>query len=199
MGALDDYKGKVGKNAKAEWRPLNSGDFPFNLPVLAFDQTLSQTGWVYLGVDEAGIQALARGTLRTTTTATGFLGTMDKAKQLDAALWAAEFDGEGRGVPWSLVVEMPAVGGRRTESSLMAAREIHRFCSVYFFMEPVFVSIQAARRTLGGPQARNDKKLGHEALGRLMPETLARDWNEHTRDAAILALGHLHDLKEGQR
>lgn len=188
MRALDAYQARVRDRAKPVLQlPASLEDFRHDHLVWSLDQSLSRTGWVMVQVDSSGVRVLDRGTLRISTELTSHEGTFDKAAKLEAQLAVLS----AVCIADAVLLERPAVHGQRTESSLLAA-----YVVLQVDRGARMVSIQHARRILGGPQARDDKKLGHQALARYIPESASRKWNEHQRDAAINALGYLYDSKE---
>lgn len=195
MGALEDYKAKIGKGRRRDWEPPVLADFEADTEVLSFDQTLSQTGYVKLAVHLGEVQVTAKGTLRLKSELTGFEGNFDLADRLDAALVMLDVPGRW---PDHILTEMPAVHGHRTDSSMLAAYVVRRYYQRWI-SRPQMVSIQESRTILAGPGARNDKKAGAAALARYIPASGTRKWNEHQRDAAINALAHLYKIKEGGR
>jgi len=200
MGALEDYADKVSAKAKPEWRQPGHGDFLEDFRILSFDQSLSQTGWVFLkvwGGHRFCVEVFSLGTIRTSSDLNSHEGYFDQDDQLRQGLEAMhdELDIHRYGFPDAIVMERPSVFGNRTESSLLAANTVRVYARKWW-TEPVLVSIQHSRTVLAGRKARDDKKAGHEALGQhYIPGSITRKWNEHMRDAAINALAHLRDLK----
>lgn len=200
MTALNDYKNK---KMKGPWSAPALASFAQNTAVLSFDQSLGATGWVYLLVRDGKVDLLGRDTLRTKDPegVTGWRASFARARAVRHAMpkvddflsvWA---DAMQPRWPEAVVLEQPPVSGYRTESSMMAAYEIDAYAQEWW-RPTVFMSIQRARTILGGSDARNDKKAGHKALVRYIPESETRQWNEHQRDAAINALGHLYELNQ---
>jgi hypothetical protein len=198
MSALERYASKQVKTPKVWVRPT-IGDFRQDHNVLSFDQTLNATGWVHLGFEFGELKVYARGTIRTDVKTKGPLGNILKAQDLWDRLLSMDRTLVGGLWPDEILMELPAVGGFRTESSMMAAREVHRYTVQWFTTRVSFISIQRTRTMLAGPKARNVKKLGHQALGEWIPESATRTWNEHQRDAAINALGRLVELQKEKR
>ena len=198
MGALEDYAVKAARQKAADkiWVPPEIWDFAEGINVLSFDQSLGKTGWINLTVRGGEIEIGRHGTLRTVTSNDGFRGSFDRADHLRIRMeqehgWLAF-----HGVPGVVVMEMPAVQGHRIESSFLAAYVVRKYCREYW-SAPVMVSVQESRRNIAGPGTHNDKKAGHVALARLIPESASRMWNEDERDAALNALNHLYKLKQG--
>lgn len=198
--ALERYQAKK-TVMKAAWTPPLLADFAQNLAVMSFDQALSKTGWVYLRVLDGRVDIMARDTIRTGTEVKGWRGNFAQARQIKHEMDRVEkiltrfSPDQMPRWPDAVVLEMPNVHGHRTDSSMLAAYEISSYCETWW--RPVeFISIQQSRTILGGSNIRNSKKGGHKALERYIPESIQRTWNEHQRDAAINALGHLHNLKK---
>lgn len=203
MSALDRYKEKK-TASKVIWTPPTLADFAQDLTVMSFDQSLARTGWVFLRVSEGRVEVLGRGTLRTVEPegVTGWRANFARARLLKSRMTDVEEFlvrlSEGLTLlrwPDAVVLELPSVHGQRTDSSMMAAYEISDYCETWW-RPTEFISIQQTRTILGGSNIRNDKKGGWKALVRYIPESESRQWNEHQRDAAINALGHLYNLRE---
>lgn len=196
VDALKKYATKVKKAEDPKvWKLPTTEDFRQDYKILSFDQTLNATGWVHLGFEAGELKVYARGTIKTDVKTKGPLGNILKAQDLWDRLLGMDRTEVGGLWPDEIVMELPAVGGFRTESSMMAAREVYRYTVQWFTMRVSFISIQRTRAMLGGPKARNVKKLGHQALETWIPESATRTWNEHQRDAAINALGRLIELR----
>lgn len=202
MSALDDYKSKH-VTMKAAWTPPTMADFAAGVPVLSFDQSLANTGWLYFSVREAQVLVHARGTLRTSSSLTGWRANFAQAEQIAHAMGPQvddklmEAPEEVPRFPEAVVLELPSAHGHRTDSSMLAAYEIDRYSRTWW-MPTLFMAIQKSRTILGGSNIRNDKKGGHKALARYLPESASRQWNEHQRDAAINGLAYLHELKQNE-
>lgn len=194
MSALEQYRIKIGKRKGEPWAPPTPDDFLESHALMCFDQALAATAWVALEFFNGRILVPSRGMIRTKTTETGVLGTILKARQLEEGLQQMglrdDFD--------EVVVETPAVHGHRTESSLMALREVIRFFDGRWTGPITMMPIQHSRTLLAGREARDDKKAGHRALAEWIPESVGRTWNEHQRDGAINGLGRLIDLKRSK-
>lgn len=195
MGALNEYAVKVARQRAADkvWAQPMVSEFLHGVNILSFDQSLGKTGWVNLTVNWGEIQVASHGTLRTVTSNDGFQGSFDRADRLRDRLFEEHDNLAFHGIPYAVIMEMPAVRGRRIESSFLAAYVVRKYCHEWW-EDPTMVSIQASRRNLAGPGTQNDKKAGHEALADYIPETASRQWNEDERDAALNALNHLYTL-----
>jgi hypothetical protein len=198
MGALEEYAVKTARQRAADkiWVPPEIWDFAEGINVLSFDQSLGKTGWVNLAVRQGGIEVSAYGTLRTVTSNDGFRGSFDRADCLRDRLSEYHSYLAFHGIPHEVIMEMPSVRGHRIESSFLAAYVVQEYCTRWW-QPPTMVSIQESRRNLAGPGTHNNKKAGHAALARLIPESASRMWNEDERDAALNALNHLYKLKQG--
>jgi hypothetical protein len=173
------------------WRFPHVSEFLACQPVLAFDATLSHTGWVLLEVRYGLVHVLDRGTINPKTTRASFLETWDKATYLRDALTGVYSAVARHG--YETVVEAPYVtgGGSRTESSLIAGLMIHQ-------SRPRVIPVSAMHVSavlLGNSRilSENRKKAIREAIIRLIPAAAGRDWNEHQRDGASVGLTYLHD------
>lgn len=190
MSALEEYKRKVDLKAskgKKDWTFPTT--YAKGVPILSVDQTLSQAGWVCFWMSRDGtFEILDRGTIKPKTTSTSFMGTYHKALQieqgLDSLVTVFPIDG--------LVFEMPAVGGYRVESSLMAGYaclSVAKRRGVRYRI----MSCQHARAVMCGPGKSNDKSAMQKAM---KPYCVGFRWNEHQRDALGNGMAHLHELKE---
>lgn len=163
-------------------------------PVLAFDATLSHTGWLLLEVSSGRIHVLHRGIINPVTERRSFLETWDKATYLRDALTGVYTTVAGIG-RYVTAVEAPSVGGgHRTESSLIAGLQV-------FQSRPGVVPVHVAhisKLLLGDGQVRSEdrKPAIRRAVSQLIPEAASRRWNEHQRDAAAVGLTHLHDEQQ---
>lgn len=194
MDAIERYKAK--KTAyKSVWTPPTMESFRQRFTVLSFDQSLSKTGWIRLLVAGGMVVIDDRGTIKTSSDASGWHGNFAQARQVRLGVSAIHDRITSRGFPDAIVLEMPSVGGHRTDSSMLAAYEIDDYCNMYL-SRPKLVSIQRSRSLLGGPNARNNKKAGHKALERYIPGSIQRSWNEHQRDAALNGLAHLYEINQ---
>jgi hypothetical protein len=198
MGALEEYASIMISRQKAAdkvWVQPEIKDFAEEINVLSFDQSLGKTGWINLTVRWGEIEVARHGTLRTVTSHDGFQGSFDRANHLRVRMFEEHGWLAFHGLPGEVIMEMPAVRGHRIESSFLAAYVVQEYC-IQFWKMPTMVSIQESRRNLAGPGTHNDKKAGHLALARLIPESASRQWNEDERDAALNALNHLYKLKQ---
>lgn len=193
---------KPGRGGKAAglWTPPQEEDFAFG-KVLAFDQTLSHTGWVMIVHDDDGLRLCATGMIEPFTELTSHEGTYDKADGLSREIQGVvNYYNCFHGL--RITYERPAVVGKRIESALMAGREVHRASEG----SAIAVSNQHAKKVIVGRvgNRQNPVTKAHvkEAVERhLSPPTNRRfhPWNEHTRDAGMLGLTFLYDEKQKER
>jgi hypothetical protein len=181
--------GSRGKPAP-EWKPLRLFDFAWERAVLAFDQSLTNCGWVRFTIYSGKIVVYSRGTLRPSVSTIGFVGTWDKAAKLrkDLAMILSWYPGV------DVVYENPAVHGHRLESSLLAGQVLYELAGERGY----HIDAQHACKVLCGRPLRSGdrKKAIRLSVARYIPGSETRAWNEHQRDAAALGLTHLHDLRQ---
>jgi hypothetical protein len=198
--AVGQLRGQLASRKKAPapppWRRPEAADFQEWQPVMAYDATLSHTGWVSMTVARGEVCVFAKGIINPSTELTGYLGTWAKAAQLRDEL--AEVRRLHCVGTHHEVVEAPSVGGgSRTESSLIAGM------LVALDARGSVAAISATHVSavmLGDARIRSaQRKVAvRDYLAWLVPETTGRDWNEHERDALITGLTHLYDMKRRQ-
>jgi hypothetical protein len=209
--ALGDARAQLrARPAKAEpepWHFPSWDDFEPHHGVLAFDATLTHCGWAYMRAWKAGIDVVAKGCINPATELDGYLGTWEKALLLSEEL--VRETGAFAQAADSIVVEAPAVGGHRTESSLiagLAARMAFRDrCELWTDRERKapwrgFYAVSATHVSsvlLGDARMRSAerKKAVRDAVIVLHNEAAGRGWNEHMRDAFATGAVHLFDEK----
>lgn len=184
------------------FRPPVFSDFAV-ATVQAFDQSLNNTGMVLLRSWGEGITLLATGMIRPSTSATdqqSWEGNYARAEDIHAGI-AYHRKGYASMVD-NIIYERPPVHGKRTESIILAGREVHRATDG----KAVMVDNRHAKKLIVGRagSSQNPVTKAHvkeaveayitppEASGKLMP------WNEHVRDACMLALAWLLDEKHRQ-
>lgn len=155
--------------------------------VLAFDQSLGHTGWVYLQVDGGDLEPLAAGSITTevvgnvTITEDAYLRSM-KVEQAVVSVFERHVD--------LVVMELPPTGARQLKqvtSSLMAGYPIYATASRRGCPVEIIQGQKAKRRWTGNPSA--SKSMVREALVAQFPWVAKmRPLNEHTTDAVLLAL-----------
>lgn len=196
MSALTRYQKKITQTVRPDWAPPDTASFAQECMVLSFDQTLRRTGFVLLEASQGQVHVHQRGTARLASELKGFEETLDLADSL--WIWLeCEYFGDVTGA--DIVYEMPAVAGHRTESSLLAAYVVRDWAQRRYRTKGRMIPVQQSRTILGGSAARNDKKLGHQALARYIPQSASRTWNEHQRDAAVNGLAYLYTIAQERR
>lgn len=177
------------------WKPLELSGLRLYLPVLAFDASLANTGWVVMFAMEDRVHVQCHGTIRPQSPDDGYMGTWRRAAELRDALLASSAFLAHRRTRGLIAVEAPPVGaGYRKESSLVAGFMVYQTFPGVAVVSPTHVSAVL----LGDPRIRSGerKKRIKDEVCRLIPEAAGRDWNEHERDAASVGFVMLHDLKE---
>jgi len=181
---------KKPKTRKKAWEAPDLESFSYG-SVLAFDQTLTNTGVAWVINDHEGLRALDCTTLVTKTTAKGHEGSIQKGLMLDNLLWDLVDGVAGRNAD-VFVYEQPAVQGYRLESSLMAALMIRKR-----WPSAVGIYNQHAKAVMLHPDKRSEKRHVKEAVEALIPNFRRTGvWNQHVHDAVMLGLTYLHDVKE---
>lgn len=158
--------------------------------ILALDQTLTNTGWVVLEGGNGAIEVLMKGTIKCSSELTSHEASYDKAEQLMYHLAVltdkiAPLTTEN----FVVVFERPAVRGFRTESSLMAGREVVRMAEAMNWHWEM-VSNLSMKKFLG-IKIKGAKKSDVKDKLMIHTDVSSREWNEHTRDACGLGLTYL--------
>lgn len=184
------------------WQPPTLDMFAHGL-VQAFDQTLTNTGVVLIKSNELGLHLLSAAMIKPPQEVLDIPsteGSYARADSIHAGIlrhrcgFAANAD--------AIVYERKPVSGMRTDSIFLAGREVHRATEG----RAVMMDNRHAKKVLVGTAGSRDRKVTKadvkdaveryitppKATGRLMP------WNEHIRDACMLALAWLLDEKERQ-
>lgn len=184
------------------FRPPVFSDFAV-ATVQAFDQSLNHTGMALLRSWGGGITLLATGMIRPSAEATDLQSWEGNYARAEDIYKGVLYHRKGYASMVSDVVyERPPVHGKRTESIILAGREIHRATDG----SAVMVDNRHAKKLIVGRagSSSNPVTKAHvkeaveayitppEASGKTMP------WNEHIRDACMLALAYLLDLKHAQ-
>lgn len=183
--------------------PLAPGDFAYGI-VQAFDQALANTGMAVVKSNESGIHLLITSLIRPPADVQEIKSTEGNYARADSLYagvcrartgFAANAD--------AVVYERPPVTGMRTESITLAGREIHRST----LGRAVLVDNRHAKSVIvgtAGSRGKNQVTKAHvkEAVERYVVPPAAQGknmpWNEHTRDAVLLALTWLYDEKVRQ-
>jgi Holliday junction resolvasome RuvABC endonuclease subunit len=176
---------KKPRKAKAKRQPATLADLAYG-SLLAFDQSLTNTGLAYIQHDPAGISVLTEMYQQVVDDA-GHLGSLAKFRMLYDGLsrthWAKEHH--------QVVYEQPVVQGHRTESILMGAGAV---TLIWRSAQPI--SNQHAKSVIVANHMATKAQVG-AAVNALVPHHLG-PWNEHTRDAVLLGLAYLYDAKQGE-
>ncbi|MEU9405663.1 hypothetical protein AB0E08_08150 [Streptomyces sp. NPDC048281] len=191
-----------GLRVASTWQPPTLDDFA-HATVQAFDQTLTNTGVVLIKVNDLGIHLLSTAMIKPPEDVLAITSTEGSYARADSIYegivrhrsgYAANAD--------AIVYERKPVAGMRTDSIFLAGREVHRATDG----RAVMMDNRHAKKVLLGTAGTKDRKVTKADVkdaveqyipspkdsGRLMP------WNEHVRDACMLALAYLLDLKKTQ-
>ena len=183
-------EGKKPKASKKKWEQPTVDDLAHG-HVLAFDQTLSNTGMAWVINDKQGLRAIDCANLKPPSgDYKGHEGSIRKGLWLQSTF--VRLRGECRNAQ-EIVYEQPAVMGYRIESSLMAAMALR-------LAWPTAVGIynQHAKAVFLGT-GQHTKADVKECINSYIPNwQRTGPWNEHVRDAVLLGLTYLYDLKKEQ-
>jgi Holliday junction resolvasome RuvABC endonuclease subunit len=180
------------KIVKEAWEPPRRADFAPGQPVMAFDASLSNTGWVLLSVTYGGLFVHAKGTIRPQTELTGYRETWRKAVILRQSLDEMSHVAIGAS---HIAAEAPMVaGGHRTESSLVAGLQVVQWAAPRPVTDVGATHVSSVLLGSGRVPREERKAAIKAAVARYIPGSADRSWNEHERDAAAVGLTHLHDL-----
>lgn len=184
-----------GRNRKVAptFRPPTVADFRIESQILAFDQTLSNCGWALLNTDDGTLNVPESGTIKPPTLGgqKGFEATLAKAVPLASRIQHVLNMQFGRFE--EVVLELPAVVGYRTESSLIAAVMICVELDRMGCKQPEFVSRQAAGSVLVG-----DRHASKAESSRFVNDLVSEHptgpgcWTEHVRDACFVGMKFLY-------
>lgn len=153
--------------------------------LLAFDQSLSSTGYALITCDNDGAYIWETGVLKTTHDLRGHEKTLQRYLEL-----VHDLDDlvDKVGTVQDIVYETPPVGGRmiRPESSLLAAAAV-LVCTEDF--KPHMISRQKAAKRWTG-KGNSTKKEIRDALMSFgyTPKEWGLAWNEHVADALSIGL-----------
>jgi hypothetical protein len=191
-------EGKLVKHPK--WIPPTLNDFAWYELVQAADATLTSAGFVTLWIDTSlgGRPWVDVKTMMTFRPETDepltFHAMYDKRWQLMSMI-RDELRTDAH-----IAYEMAPVsapGMFRPESSLFGGSAVYDACRDATGHLPKAISKNHVGSVLcNDPYA--SKSQIKIAVGRYIPSSITRKWNEHTRDAAAVALTHLYDLKHGE-
>lgn len=174
-----------------KWMPpvfLGSGT-----KVLAFDQTLRNTGYVLLVDEVKGPVIKFSGMIQPEGDSRGsFLDTYARGLHLFESV--KELLGSIVDLVDEVVIEMPPVGRAfRSESSLIAGQMIFTAVKKSWSMEPILVSNLSMKSKLLSPEKRAAKPTKSD-VKRAVESYVERPsgrWNEHIVDATALGLTRL--------
>jgi hypothetical protein len=184
------------------WQPPTLADFAHGI-VQAFDQSLSNTGMALVKSNESGLHVLATAMIRPPADVQelkGYTGNLAKADSQYAGMLRAR---TGFAANADVTIgEHPPVKGQRMDSITLAGRELHRATAG----RVVFMDNRHAKAVIVGRAGTKERPVtkAHvkEAVEAYVtkPEDkgLHSPWNEHTRDAVLLALAWLYDEKQRQ-
>lgn len=184
-----------GRNRKVSptFRPPTAADFRIESQILAFDQTLSNCGWALLSTKGGALTVRDSGTIKPPTLngQKGFEATLAKAVPLASRI--QHVLNLNHGLFEEVVLELPAVVGYRTESSLIAAVMICVELDRMGCKQPEFVSRQAAGTILVGnrhaTKAESSQFVNNLIIGH---PTGPGCWTEHVRDACFVGMKFLY-------
>jgi Holliday junction resolvasome RuvABC endonuclease subunit len=180
------------------WSPPDPDDFIEGVRVLAFDGSLSATGWACIERAGSLIRVDGHGTLHITSELTGYRGTYEKASRLQGQMmevvleqqWLLSITGM-RVIAW----EAPPMHGRRTESTLIAGYLAYEISGG----DGIPVTANHASKVLAG-NGNHDKREITLAVARYVPEVLNRGWgDQNARDALAVGLTVLWDMQVAAR
>jgi Holliday junction resolvasome RuvABC endonuclease subunit len=184
-----------GRNRKVAptFRPPTPADFRIESQILAFDQTLSNCGWALVNTEGGKVTIPESGTIKPPTLngQKGFEATLAKAVPLASRIQHVLNGQYGRFE--EVVLELPAVVGYRTESSLIAAVMICVELDRMGCKQPEFVSRQAAGTVLVG-----DRHASKTESSRFVNDLITEHptgtgcWTEHVRDAVFVGAKYLY-------
>ncbi len=166
--------------------------------VLAFDQSLNNTGWCLLHHSTTGMQAVSTGMIHPPADdLTSFEATFTRGSHVEEGVSALVeqmiWSVRGAQPPLAIIFERPAITGHRIESALLSGYGVFKATDGTARM----VSNVHAKKVIVGRAGTRENPVtkGHvkEAVERYVPPPHPNRWNEHIRDACMLALTHLYD------
>lgn len=208
FSALTRFAGAKGAEPKGarrvkEWTPPVPEDFEPG-EVLAFDQSLANTGWVHLVFGLNGVfRVVDAGSFGTDETkARGVTQTLLRAEEhhgIVFSLMAQKFPAAtANQSSLKVAYETPPVGGRmsRPESSLTSAVAI-RIAARQYGCSAIQVGSQSAKKMICG-NGNAEKKDAHAALSRVAGSGFITGYgaitNEAKRDALLVGMTALRRL-----
>lgn len=179
---------------RKQWRPVAQEEMLPATVVLGLDQSLTSTGWVLMQVLHGIVQVHAKGTVKTPRIdGRGHALTLARGHALRRELEALDrrlAKDPDLPRPRVVVAEQTPVMGYRLESSLLAG-----FVVGEIWPDVAYVANNTASAMFLPPDQRAEKK--HTKA--LVPDRLTIGhgrWNEHERDALMLAMARLHLLRK---
>lgn len=182
------------------WKPPEPQDFAPLGQILAFDPSLSATGWVRIVIN-AGLRAgsheiivLSHGTLRIANPPDirGYRRTYDKAGRMKGAISEVIWRERSFLALPHIVWEAPPVRGYRTESSLIAGFLVYDACGGPGTGTAIPAN-HASKLLTGSPH--HAKAEIRAAVARYVPEAAqAAKWSEHECDALAIGLTFALDM-----
>lgn len=169
---------------RKEYRPPVPEDF-HPRTVLGFDQSLTNTGWALVAFSGRQVRVEHCGVIHPQERPqTGYARTFAAApslrRQMRQVLLDHRFD--------ELVMELPSVHGFRTDSSIASGMVLCTVADELGVEDVRQIQRQQACAALVGNGNANKKESGKvvdDLVGILRPQ---RPWNEHVRDAVLLAM-----------
>jgi len=193
----DDLRAKIAESKKPkasrkQWSPPLLSDLAEG-HVLAFDQTLSNTGMAWVINDKQGLRAIDCANLKPPTDIyKGHEGSIRKGLWLQYTFQRLRGECAGRNAQ-EIVYEQPAVMGYRIESSLMAAFALRL---AWPTAEGIYNQHAKAIFLGSGQHTKADVKA---CINSYIPNwQRTGPWNEHVRDAVLLGMTYLYDQKKEQ-
>jgi hypothetical protein len=173
------------------WQPPAAEKLAEDIFVLAYDQSLSSSGWAALHRSGSLVCLEGHGTLHVKAELAGHAGTFQKAHRMRMLMEDIFFSWKPCHAGDSCVIayEATPVAGRRLESSLLGGFLVHELSGG----TGIAVSPAHASKVLAGTP-RHDKNEIKLAVARYVPEVLNRGWDEHSRDALAVGLTVLWDM-----
>jgi hypothetical protein len=187
---------------RTAFRPPTLDQFA-HATVQAYDQSLANTGVVTIKSNEVGLHLLFTAMVRPPQDVleiTSTSGNYARADSIRAGV-AQHRTGFASGAD-AVVYERPPVKGMRTESILLAGLQVHQATGG----KAVMVDNRHAKKLLLGRAGSKENPVTKAHVKEMVEAYLTppRDqgknmpWNEHTRDACMLALAWLLDEKQRQ-
>jgi Holliday junction resolvasome RuvABC endonuclease subunit len=165
------------------------------LLLLAFDQSLANTGWALMEIE--GTKAVIRqtGMIKTVKEAKGHEDNLTRATEIFVA--AKSLMGDLR--PDNVSHETPPVGGgmKRPEASLLASNSIRNAAEVYRI--PItMVSAQRAKHRLTGNHNAEKSEVRTALQGIIENITSFKPMNENVYDAVAVGLVAMEEIIYGE-